>query len=80
MQRTSGGGTPRGEQLRDELHLARTASGQHGDRARTRGLHRSVRRDVDASVGTAIVSMQGEMLGMDETARRIGGSLGWNIN
>lgn len=34
----------------------------------------------DAVVGTAIVSMKGDMLGLDETARRIGGSLGWNIN
>jgi len=34
----------------------------------------------DAAVGTAIVSMKGDMLGLDETARRIGGSLGWNIN
>ena len=34
----------------------------------------------DAAVGTAIVSMKGDMLGLDEAARRIGGSLGWNIN
>ena len=34
----------------------------------------------DAAVGTAIVSMKGDMLGMDESARRIGGGLGWNIN
>jgi len=34
----------------------------------------------DAAVGTAIVSMKGELLGLDAAARRIGGSLGWNIN
>ena len=34
----------------------------------------------DAAVGTAIISMQGEVLGLDAAARRIGGSLGWNIN
>ena len=33
----------------------------------------------DLQVGTAIVTMKGEILGMDDTARRIGGSLGWNI-
>jgi cobalt-precorrin-5B (C1)-methyltransferase len=34
----------------------------------------------DLAVGTAIVSMKGELLGLDESARRIGGSLAWNIN
>jgi cobalt-precorrin-5B (C1)-methyltransferase len=33
----------------------------------------------DLRVGTAIVTMKGEILGMDDAARRIGGSLGWNI-
>ena len=33
----------------------------------------------DLTVGTAIVTMKGEMLGMDDAARRIGGRLGWNI-
>ena len=31
------------------------------------------------AVGTAIVTMKGEVLGMDDTARQIGGRLGWNI-
>jgi len=34
----------------------------------------------DLAVGTAIVSMKGELLGLDDSARRIGGSLAWNIN
>lgn len=33
----------------------------------------------DLSVGTVIVTMQGKILGMDEAARKIGGTLGWNI-
>ena len=33
----------------------------------------------DLTVGTAIVTMQGALLGMDDAARRIGGRLGWNI-
>ncbi len=33
----------------------------------------------DLQVGTAIVTMKGEILGMDDAARRIGGRLGWNI-
>ena len=33
----------------------------------------------DLQVGTVIVTLQGEILGMDERAREIGGSLGWNI-
>ncbi len=33
----------------------------------------------DLTVGTAIVTMRGELLGMDDAARRIGGRLGWNI-
>jgi cobalt-precorrin-5B (C1)-methyltransferase len=33
----------------------------------------------DLRVGTAIISMKGELLGMDDTARQIGGGLGWNI-
>lgn len=33
----------------------------------------------DLTVGTVIVTLQGEILGMDDTAREIGGSLGWNI-
>ena len=33
----------------------------------------------DLTVGTVIVTMQGELLGMDDNARRIGGKLGWNI-
>ena len=31
------------------------------------------------SVGTVIVSMQGELLGMDEKGKKIGGALQWNI-
>jgi cobalt-precorrin-5B (C1)-methyltransferase len=31
------------------------------------------------TVGTAIVTLAGEMLGFDDTARQIGGNLGWNI-
>ena len=30
-------------------------------------------------VGTVLVTLQGKLLGMDETARRIGGDFGWNI-
>ena len=33
----------------------------------------------DLVVGTVIVTLQGDILGMDDTAREIGGSLGWNI-
>lgn len=33
----------------------------------------------DLMVGTAIVTLTGEILGLDDTARKIGGSLGWNI-
>lgn len=33
----------------------------------------------DLRVGTAIVTLQGDMIGFDETAQEIGGSLGWNI-
>jgi len=33
----------------------------------------------DLTVGTAIVTMRGGLLGMDDAARRIGGRLGWNI-
>lgn len=33
----------------------------------------------DLIVGTVIVTLQGDILGMDDTAREIGGSLGWNI-
>lgn len=33
----------------------------------------------DLQVGTAIVSMKGEILGLDDNARKIGGNLGWNI-
>ena len=33
----------------------------------------------DLRVGTAIVTMKGEILGMDDAAREIGGRLGWNI-
>lgn len=33
----------------------------------------------DLIVGTVIVTLQGELLGLDEAAREIGGSLGWNI-
>jgi cobalt-precorrin-5B (C1)-methyltransferase len=33
----------------------------------------------DLRVGTTILSLSGELLGLDENAREIGGSLGWNI-
>ena len=33
----------------------------------------------DLTVGTAVVTMKGELLGMDAAARQIGGRLGWNI-
>ena len=33
----------------------------------------------DLTVGTVIVTLQGEILGLDEMAKEIGGSLGWNI-
>lgn len=33
----------------------------------------------DLRVGTTILSLRGELLGLDENAREIGGSLGWNI-
>jgi len=33
----------------------------------------------DLIVGTVIVTLQGEILGLDDTAKEIGGSLGWNI-
>jgi len=33
----------------------------------------------ELSVGTAIVTLTGELLGMDDRAREIGGKLGWNI-
>lgn len=33
----------------------------------------------DLRVGTAIVTLQGDMIGFDETAQEIGGSLGWKI-
>jgi cobalt-precorrin-5B (C1)-methyltransferase len=33
----------------------------------------------DLQVGTVFVTLQGEILGMDTTAREIGGRLGWNI-
>ena len=33
----------------------------------------------DIIVGTVIVTMEGDILGLDDTAREIGGSLGWNI-
>lgn len=34
----------------------------------------------DVAVGTAILSMKGDLLGLDAAARRIGGDLAWNIN
>lgn len=34
----------------------------------------------DLKVGTVIVTLSGEILGLDNTAREIGGSLGWNIS
>lgn len=33
----------------------------------------------DLKVGTVIVTMAGEILGLDDTAREIGGSMGWSI-
>ena len=33
----------------------------------------------DLTVGTVIVTLKGEILGLDQTAREIGGHLGWNI-
>lgn len=33
----------------------------------------------DLSVGTVIVTLRGELLGMDDKAKQIGGSLNWNI-
>ncbi|MCE5284656.1 MAG: cobalt-precorrin-5B (C(1))-methyltransferase CbiD [Pelosinus sp.] len=33
----------------------------------------------DLKVGTVLVTLQGKILGLDETAKEIGGSLGWNI-
>lgn len=33
----------------------------------------------DLKVGTTILSLKGDLLGLDENAREIGGSLGWNI-
>ena len=33
----------------------------------------------DLRVGTTILTLHGDLLGMDENAREIGGSLGWNI-
>lgn len=33
----------------------------------------------DLVVGTVIVTLQGQILGMDDAAREIGGTLGWNI-
>lgn len=33
----------------------------------------------DLAVGTAIVTLQGQLLGIDHTGKEIGGSLGWNI-
>lgn len=33
----------------------------------------------DLEVGTVIVTLQGELLGLDETAQQIGEGLGWNI-
>jgi cobalt-precorrin-5B (C1)-methyltransferase len=34
----------------------------------------------DLQVGTVIVTLQGEILGLDKTAREIGGHLGWNVD
>ena len=31
------------------------------------------------TVGTVMVTLKGEILGMDENAKKIGGRLGWNI-
>ncbi len=33
----------------------------------------------DLTVGTVIVTLKGDILGLDQTAREIGGHLGWNI-
>lgn len=33
----------------------------------------------DLKVGTAMITLQGELLAVDDTAREIGGKLGWNI-
>ncbi|MDF2570899.1 MAG: cbiD [Sporomusa sp.] len=33
----------------------------------------------DLTVGTVIVTLKGEILGLDQTAREIGGELGWNV-
>lgn len=33
----------------------------------------------DLSVGTVIVTLNGDILGLDQTAREIGGQLGWNV-
>lgn len=33
----------------------------------------------DLTIGTVIVTLQGDILGFDDNAREIGGSLGWNI-
>ncbi|MPM66756.1 hypothetical protein SDC9_113667 [bioreactor metagenome] len=33
----------------------------------------------DLKVGTVIVTMAGVVLGLDDTAREIGGSMGWSI-
>jgi cobalt-precorrin-5B (C1)-methyltransferase len=33
----------------------------------------------DLKVGTAIITLQGDLLAVDDTARKIGGKLGWNI-
>jgi len=33
----------------------------------------------DLTVGTVIVTLKGEILGLDQTAREIGGHLGWNV-
>ena len=33
----------------------------------------------DLTVGTVIITLKGDILGLDDTAREIGGSLGWNI-
>ncbi|WP_371381758.1 cobalt-precorrin-5B (C(1))-methyltransferase CbiD [Sporomusa aerivorans] len=34
----------------------------------------------DLTVGTVIVTLQGDILGLDQTAREIGGHLGWNLD
>lgn len=33
----------------------------------------------ELTVGTVIITLQGDILGLDDTAQEIGGSLGWNI-